>query len=97
MYALRPADEWPDDKKHSRNVYARTCEECEEGLKVLIVEMNEERKNLKKQLAGIAPPVKLSKKQRKLWDYMRLHSKVTEFATIVKRIGLTRNTVKKPL
>ena len=57
--------------------------------------MNEERKNLKEQLAGITPPEKLTKKQRKLWDYMRLHPEVTEFSTIAKRTGLARNTVKK--
>jgi hypothetical protein len=65
------------------------------GHKVLIAEMNEERKNLKEQLAGIAPPEKLTKKQRKLWDYMRLHPEVTEFSTLAKRTGLARNTVKK--
>ena len=86
---------WPDGTQHSRNVYARTREECEEKLKELIAEMNEERKNLKEQLAGIAPPEKLTKKQRKLWDYMRLHPEVTEFSTIAKRTGLARNTVKK--
>ena len=62
---------------------------------MLITEMNEERENLKERLAGIAPPTKLTKKQRKLWDYMRLHPEVTEFATIAKRTGLARNTVKK--
>ena len=86
---------WPDGTQHSRNVYARTREECEEKLKALITEMNEERKNLKEQLAGIAPPEKLTKKQRKLWDYMRLHPEVTEFSTLAKRTGLSRNTVKK--
>ena len=86
---------WPDGTQHSRNVYARTREECEEKLKVLIAEMNEERKNLKEQLAGIAQPEKLTKTQRKLWDYMRLHPEVTEFSTIAKRTGLARNTVKK--
>lgn len=30
---------WPVGKKHSRNIYAHTCEECEEKLKVLIVEL----------------------------------------------------------
>ena len=64
---------WPDGTQHSRNVYAHTREECEEKLKALITEMNEERKNLKEQLAGITPPEKLTKKQRQLWDYMRLH------------------------
>lgn len=33
---------WPDGKKHSRNVYAKTREECEEKLKVLILEMRAE-------------------------------------------------------
>lgn len=33
---------WPDGKKHSKNVYAHTREECEEKLKVLIVEMKRE-------------------------------------------------------
>ena len=86
---------WPDGTQHSRNVYAHTREECEEKLKALIAEMNEERKNLKEQLAGIAPPEKLTKKQRKLWDYMRLHPEITEFSTLAKRTGLSRNTVKK--
>ena len=86
---------WPDGTKRSRNVYAKTREECEEKLKVLIEEMNAERKQLKEQLAGIAPPTKLTKTQRKLWDYMRLHPEITEFATLAKRTGLARNTVKK--
>ena len=33
---------WPDGKKHARNVYAHTREECEEKLKVLIAEMKAE-------------------------------------------------------
>lgn len=33
---------WPDGKKHSRNVYAKTREECEEKLKELILEMKAE-------------------------------------------------------
>ena len=33
---------WPDGKKHARNVYAHTREECEEKLKVLILEMKAE-------------------------------------------------------
>ena len=95
LFEGRYSPKWPDGKKHARNVYAHTREECEEKLKALITEMNEERKNLKEQLAGIAPPEKLTKTQRKLWDYMRLHPEVTEFSTIAKRTGLARNTVKK--
>ncbi len=33
---------WPDGKKHSRNVYAKTEAECEEKLKALIREMKKE-------------------------------------------------------
>ena len=33
---------WPDGKKHSRNVYAKTREECEKKLKLLIMEMKAE-------------------------------------------------------
>ena len=40
---------WIDGKKHSRNVYAHTREECEEKLKILIVEMKAELAELKKQ------------------------------------------------
>ena len=40
---------WIDGKKHSRNVYAHTREECEEKLKVLIVEMKAELAELKNQ------------------------------------------------
>ena len=48
---------WIDGKKHSRNVYAHTREECEEKLKVLIMEMKTELAELKKQKAeGTLPP-----------------------------------------
>ncbi|MEG0441262.1 MAG: site-specific integrase [Oscillospiraceae bacterium] len=51
LFEGRYSPMWPDGKKHSRNIYAHTREECEEKLKVLIVEMKEEvaeqRKSLK--------------------------------------------------
>lgn len=39
----RYSPRWPDGKKHVRDVYAPTEEECEEKLAVMIVEMNAER------------------------------------------------------
>lgn len=42
---------WPDDKKHARNVYAKTRAECEEKLKVLIVQMKAEISEAKKKAA----------------------------------------------
>ena len=42
---------WIDGKKHSRNVYAHTREECEEKLQKLIIEMKTELAELKRQKA----------------------------------------------
>ena len=42
---------WIDGKKHARNVYAHTREECEEKLKVLIAEMKAELAELKRKKA----------------------------------------------
>ena len=42
LFEGRYSPKWPDGKKHARNVYAYTREECEEKLKVLIVEMKDE-------------------------------------------------------
>lgn len=44
LFEGRYSPVWPDGAQHSRNVYAHTREECEEKLKALITEMNEERK-----------------------------------------------------
>ena len=53
--AIHP--KWPDGKKHARNVYAHTREECEEKLKALIIEMKTELAELKRQKAeGTLPP-----------------------------------------
>ena len=57
---------WIDGKKHSRNVYAHTRVECEEKLKVLIVEMKAELAELKKQKAeGTLPPPESVKGKKK--------------------------------
>ena len=48
-YCLCYSPTWIDGKKHARNVYAHTCEECEEKLKVLIAEMKAELAELKRQ------------------------------------------------
>ena len=42
LFEGRYSPKWSDGKKHARNVYAHTREECEERLKVLIVEMKAE-------------------------------------------------------
>ena len=42
LFEGRYSPKWPDGKKHARNVYAHTREECEEKLKQLIMEMKAE-------------------------------------------------------
>lgn len=69
LFEGRYSPMWIDGKKHSRNVYAHTREECEEKLKVLIIEMKTELAELKRQKAeGVLPaqePEKVKKKGRK--------------------------------
>ena len=49
LYEGRYSPMWINGKKLSRNVYAHTREECEEKLKVLIMEMKAELAELKEQ------------------------------------------------
>ena len=57
LFEGRYSPKWPDGKKHARNVYAHTREECEEKLKVLIVKMKAELAELKRQkVEGTLPP-----------------------------------------
>lgn len=51
LYEGRYSPMWPDGKKHARNVYAKTREECEEKLKALIVQMKAEITEAKKKAA----------------------------------------------
>lgn len=51
LYEGRYSPMWPDGKKHARNVYAKTREECEEKLKALIVQMKAEIAEAKKKAA----------------------------------------------
>ena len=53
-------------KKHPRNVYASTREECEEKLKALIIEMKTELAELKRQnTEGALPPQETEKGKKK--------------------------------
>ena len=70
-----------------KNVYATTRQECEEKLKVLIQEMQAERKLILDQMRGITPPEKLTKKQRQIWAYMKFHPRETITARSRKAPG----------
>ena len=53
-------------KKHARNVYAHTREECEEMLKVLIVEMKAEIAEAKRLKAeGTLPSLEPAKSKKR--------------------------------
>ena len=95
LFEGRYSPTWPDGTKHSKCVYAHTREECEEKLKVLIGQMNAERKAIQDQMRGITPPDKLTKKQRQIWEYMRLHPEETNYSVIAKGTKVTRHTVAK--
>ena len=85
---------WPDGTKHSKCVYAHTREECEAKLKVLIQQMNAERKRILDRLRGIVSPDKLTKKQRQIWEYMRLHPDETDYSVIARGAKVNRNTAR---
>ena len=57
--------------------------------------MNAERKAALDRMHGIASPDKLTKKQRQIWEYMRLYPEETNYSAIAKGAKVTRHTVAK--
>lgn len=80
----------PDSKKHSRNVYAHTREECEEKLKVLIEEMKAEIQAIKRSGAQETIPDGVSKKKY-IWE----HPEITNRNLIAREVEVDKSTVKK--
>ena len=95
LFEGRYSPTWPDGTKHSKCVYAHTREECEAKLKVLIQQMNTERKAILDRMHGIVSPDKLTKKQRQIWEYLRLHPDETNYSIIARGAKVTRHTVAK--
>ena len=95
LFEGRYSPTWPDGTKHSKCVYAHTREECEEKLAVLIQQLNAERKAIQDRLRGIPSPEKLTRKQRQIWEYMRIYPDETNYSTIAKEANVTRHTVAK--
>lgn len=73
----------PDGKKHSRNVYAQTREECEEKLKWLILEMKAE---IAAHRSGVSTeyPDGVSPKKKAIAAYLREHPSVTSKTMIAR-------------
>ena len=85
---------WPDGKKHSRNVYGRTEEECEEKLKALILEMNAEIAALRSG-ASTEYPDGVSPKKKAIAAYLRENPGVTSKSRIARELNMDRSTVQK--
>ena len=85
---------WPDGKKHSRNVYAKTREECEEKLKVLILEMKAEIAALRSG-ASTEYPDGVSPKKKAIAAYLREHPGVSSKSMIARELQMDRSTVHR--
>lgn len=85
---------WPDGKKHSRNVYAKTREECEEKLKVLILEMKAEIAALRSG-ASTEYPDGVSPKKKAIAAYLREHPGVSSKSLIARELHIDRSTVQR--
>ena len=70
-------------------------EECEEKLKVLIRQLTAGRKAIRDRMRGLIPTEKLTKKQRHIWEHMRLYPDETNYSVIAKGAKVTRHTVAK--
>ena len=86
---------WPDGKKHSRNVYAKTREECEALLPGLIQQMKAEIRAIKENGNLDAIPDGISEKKKAIAAYLREHPEVTSKSAITKAVGTDRSTVRK--
>lgn len=94
LYEGRYSPKWPDGKKHSRNVYAHTREECEVKLKELIRQMNAEIAAIKSGQPYVYPDG-VSPKKKKIAAYMRANPGVTNKSLIAKETKVDRTTVQR--
>ncbi len=85
---------WPDGKKHSRNVYGHTKEECEAKLKELIIQMKAEIAALRSGKATEYPDG-VSPKKKQLAAYLIANPGVSNKSYIARELGMAITTVHK--
>lgn len=85
---------WPDGKKHSRNVYGHTKEECEPKLKELIIQMNAEIAALRSGKT-MDYPDGVSPKKKQLAAYLVENRGVSNKSYIARQLGMNVSTVRK--
>ena len=85
---------WPDGKKHSRNVYGHTQEECEEKLSRLILQINTEIKALRSGKVTEYPDG-VSSKKKQLTAYLKTNPGANNKSHIAQKLGMDVRTVRK--
>ena len=95
LFEGRYSPMWPDGKKHARNVYAHTRDECEEKLEKLIVQMKQEIEAVKAVKNSDNIPDGMSKKKKAIAAYLCANPQVTNKALIARESGASRWTVVK--
>lgn len=105
LFEGRYSPKWPDGKKHSRNVYAKTREECEEKLALLIEEMKADIRSVKAvsaETGEVKIDMKVSEKRaaarerkREVFLYLGLHPTEKNIAQICRDTGVDRKTARK--
>lgn len=94
LWEGRYSPKWPDGVKRPRNVYAHSLEECEEKLKVLILEMKAEIAALRSGAStecpdGVSPPKKA------IAAYLWEHPDVTNKSRIARDLRMDRSAVRR--
>ena len=94
LWEGRYSPKWPDGVKRPRNVYAHSLEECEEKLKVLILEMKAEIAALRSG-ASTEYPDGVSPKKKAIAAYLREHPDVTNKSRVARDLRIDRSTVRR--
>ena len=85
---------WPDGRTCSQNFYAKSCEECEEKLKVLILEMKAEIAALRSE-ASTEYPDGVSPKKKAIAAYLWEHPGVSSKSLIARELQMDHSTVQR--
>ena len=85
---------WPDGKKHPRNIYASTQEECEEKLAELIIQIKAEIAALRSG-KSVEYPDNVSPKKKQLAAYLKENPSVSNKSFIAEQLGMDRTTVRR--
>ena len=86
---------WPDGKKYSRNVYAKTRKECGTLLPGLIQQRKPETRAVRESGGPDAIPDGTSEKKKAIAACLREHPEAASKSAIAKAAGTDRGTARK--